>query len=55
MFQPCFANGLCARVAMSDVMVNGEWLVREGRPVKWDEFEVCATAAQSAKDLLERS
>jgi 5-methylthioadenosine/S-adenosylhomocysteine deaminase len=40
---------------VSDVMVNGEWLVREGRPVKWDEFEVCATAAQSAKDLLERS
>ncbi|HBL36582.1 MAG TPA: N-ethylammeline chlorohydrolase [Firmicutes bacterium] len=39
---------------VSDVMVNGQWLVKEGKLVKWDEHEVCTAAAQSAKGLLER-
>lgn len=39
---------------VSEVMVNGEWVVKEGKPLKWEEEEVIRLAAKSAQDLLER-
>lgn len=39
---------------VSDVMVNGEWLVQARIMTKWDENEVIAAAAQTADDLLRR-
>ena len=39
---------------VSDVMVNGEWVVKEGKPLKWEEEEVISLAANSAKALLEK-
>jgi len=39
---------------ISDVMVNGEWLVKERKMIKWDEKEIRAAAERTAWDLLQR-
>ncbi|NLW56138.1 MAG: amidohydrolase [Firmicutes bacterium] len=39
---------------VTDVMVNGEWLVQAGKITKWDESEVIKAAARTAADLLKR-
>ena len=39
---------------VADVMVNGEWLVREREMVKWDEAQIRSAAAQTAWDLYQR-
>ena len=38
---------------VSEVMVNGEWLVKEGKPVKWGENEIISLAAKTAQRLLQ--
>lgn len=37
---------------VSEVMVNGEWLVREGRIVRWEEKEVMNEASRCAQSLI---
>lgn len=39
---------------VSDVMVNGEWLVRDGKLTKWDEEEIRKAATRTAVDLVKR-
>ena len=39
---------------VSDVMVNGEWLVRHGRLVRWDEEEVIGEATRCARSLVKK-
>ncbi|NLZ44534.1 MAG: amidohydrolase, partial [Clostridia bacterium] len=39
---------------VSDVMVNGEWLVRDGRLVRWDEEEVIGEATRCVQSLVKK-
>ncbi|HHU81638.1 MAG TPA: amidohydrolase [Firmicutes bacterium] len=39
---------------VSDVMANGEWLVREGRLVRWEEEEVLGEATRCAQSLVKK-
>jgi len=54
-FNPVSLMAYAARGSdVSDVMVNGEWLVKERIIVKWDENQVRSAAAQTAWDLSQR-
>jgi len=39
---------------VNDVMVNGEWLVRDRRFVRWDEEEVIREATRCAELLVKK-